>query len=89
LAIRREDLLRVDGFDGAFRGWGREDFDIIIRLMRAGIRRKDGRFATGVLHLWHPENDRSRLTENERLLSDLMHSDRIKSLVGLSAQDVF
>jgi glycosyltransferase involved in cell wall biosynthesis len=85
LAIRRDDLVRVDGFDASFSGWGREDSDIIIRLIRAGIRRKDGRFATGVLHLWHPENDRSRLAENERMLAELMRGDRLKALVGLSA----
>jgi len=85
LAIRRDDLVRVDGFDASFSGWGREDSDIIIRLMRAGIRRKDGRFATGVLHLWHAENDRSRLAENERMLAELMRGDRVNALIGLSA----
>ena len=58
LAIWRHDLERVDGFDASFRGWGREDSDLLIRLLRAGVRRKDGRFATGVIHLWHPEADR-------------------------------
>src|SRR6266581_4547234 len=68
LAIRRSDLDRVDGFDAAFHGWGLEDSDIIVRLMHAGTRRKDGRFATGVLHLWHPDSDRSSLIENRRRL---------------------
>jgi GT2 family glycosyltransferase len=85
LAIRRADLDRVDGFDATYSGWGREDSDIIIRLMRMGTRRKDGRFATGVLHLWHPENDRSRLLENDRLLDAVIRGDRIKALAGLSA----
>ncbi len=30
-----DDLVRVDGFDAAFAGWGREDSDIIIRLIRS------------------------------------------------------
>jgi len=85
LAIRRGDLDRVDGFDAAFVGWGREDSDIIIRLMRIGTRRKDGRFATAVLHLWHPENDRSRLPENDRMLDTVISSDRVKAVAGLSA----
>jgi len=85
LAIRRSDLDRVDGFDAAYSGWGREDSDIIIRLMRIGIRRKDGRFATTVLHLWHPENDRSRLPENDRMLDAVIRSDRIKAVAGMSA----
>ncbi len=84
LAIWKSDLLAVDGFDAQFSGWGREDSDIIIRLLRTGVRRKDGRFATGVLHLWHPENDRSQLAENELRLAELMRSERVRAIAGLS-----
>ena len=38
LAIWRADLDRVDGFDASFCGWGREDSDLLIRLLRAGVR---------------------------------------------------
>ena len=38
----------------------REDSDLLVRLLHAGVRRKDGEFATGVLHLWHPAADRSQ-----------------------------
>ena len=85
MAFWRADLERVDGFDAAFSGWGREDSDIFVRMIRAGVRRKDGRFATGVLHLWHPEADRSRLAENERQLSEAVRAGRIKAVRGLSA----
>ncbi len=84
LGIRREDLLRVDGFDAAYRGWGREDSDIVVRLIRSGVRCKDGRFASGVLHLWHLENDRSQMVANEQRLSDAIEGDRIRALQGLS-----
>jgi glycosyltransferase involved in cell wall biosynthesis len=85
LAIRRDDLVRVDGFDATFNGWGREDSDIIIRLMRAGVRRKDGRFATGVLHLWHRQADRSRFAENERMLEEVIRGGRVRAVQGLSS----
>jgi glycosyltransferase involved in cell wall biosynthesis len=85
LAIRRSDLLRVDGFDSDFSGWGLEDSDLIIRLIRSGARRKDGRFATGVLHLWHPHYDRSRLPENQKKLDEVIRSDRVQAIAGLSA----
>jgi glycosyltransferase involved in cell wall biosynthesis len=85
LGIWRADLLAVDGFEGAFASWGREDSDILIRLMHAGLRRKDGRMATGVLHLWHTEADRSGLQENERLLGEIIASDRVRAVKGLSA----
>ena len=85
LAIWRADLDRVDGFDADYSGWGKEDSDIIVRLLHAGVRRKDGVFATGVLHLWHAEAERGRLAENERKLSDSLAGDRIRARRGLSA----
>jgi glycosyltransferase involved in cell wall biosynthesis len=85
LAVWRADLDRVDGFDADYNGWGKEDSDIIVRLLRAGIRRKDGVFATGVLHLWHPQADRRLLPRNERKLSDIISSDEIRAQRGLSA----
>jgi glycosyltransferase involved in cell wall biosynthesis len=85
LAIWRADLDRVDGFDADYSGWGKEDSDIIVRLLHAGVRRKDGVFATGVLHLWHAEAERGRLEENERKLSESLAGDRIRARRGLSA----
>jgi glycosyltransferase involved in cell wall biosynthesis len=85
LAVWRADLDRVDGFDASFTGWGLEDSDLLIRLMRAGARRKDGRFATGVLHLWHPPEDRTAMPLNERKLDELVRGDRIRAIKGLSA----
>jgi len=85
LAVWRADLDRVDGFDADYSGWGKEDSDIVVRLLRAGVRRKDGVFATGVLHLWHRPEDRGRLAENERKLSDIMGADRVRAQRGLSS----
>ena len=85
LAVWRRDLEQVDGFDASYNGWGLEDSDLLIRLLRTGIRRKDGNFATGVLHLWHPENDRSLLADNQRRLDAIAAADRVRAIVGLSA----
>jgi glycosyltransferase involved in cell wall biosynthesis len=87
MAFWRGDLEAVDGFDAAFTGWGREDSDIFVRLIRAGVRRKDGRFATGVLHLWHREADRSGLDTNERRLAEIIGGNGVKARRGLSWRD--
>jgi glycosyltransferase involved in cell wall biosynthesis len=84
LAIWRADLDRVDGFDADYSGWGKEDSDIIVRLLHAGVRRKDGVFATGVIHLWHAEADRSLLVENETKLGEVIAGDRVRARLGLS-----
>lgn len=84
LAAWREDLHRVDGFDASYVGWGREDDDLGIRLMRTNVRPKTGRYATGVLHLWHAPADRSHLADNDRRLTTTRHSDRIRAARGIS-----
>jgi glycosyltransferase involved in cell wall biosynthesis len=80
----RRDLDRIDGFDSEFSGWGREDSDVFIRMIRSGVLRKDGRFATGVLHLWHPDADRARLADNEGRLTEVIESNRVRAKKGLS-----
>jgi glycosyltransferase involved in cell wall biosynthesis len=85
LAIWRSDLDRVDGFDTAFAGWGREDSDLIIRLLHAGVRRRDGSFATGVIHLWHPAADYSRLQANDDMLARVIATKAVVAQRGLAA----
>jgi glycosyltransferase involved in cell wall biosynthesis len=60
LGVWRESFFAVNGFDESFEGWGFEDSDLAVRLLNLGLRRKEGAWATGVLHLWHRENDRAR-----------------------------
>jgi len=85
LAVWRPDLDRVDGFDADYNGWGREDSDLLVRLLHAGVRRKDGNFATGVLHLWHPAADRSALPDNDQKLDRVRGEKRIRALHGMSS----
>jgi glycosyltransferase involved in cell wall biosynthesis len=85
LAVWRADLDRVDGFDCAYEGWGREDSDLLVRLIHAGVRRKDGVFATAVLHLWHPAADRSWLQDNDEKLEDAITDGRVGARRGLAA----
>lgn len=59
LAMWRKDFLAVNGFDESYVGWGYEDSDLVIRLMRNNIFRKSGKFAVPVIHLWHEEIKRS------------------------------
>lgn len=84
LAVWRADLDAVDGFDIIYNGWGREDSDLLVRLLNAGVRRKDGNFATGVLHLWHKAADRTFLTANDEKLSRAIADRRVQAQQGLS-----
>ncbi|MCC6610645.1 MAG: glycosyltransferase family 2 protein [Burkholderiales bacterium] len=83
LSAWRSDLARVNGLDERYSGWGLEDSDLVIRLLHAGVRHKSARFAASVFHLWHPENDRTRLPENQRRLDELLRSNRVRAAAGL------
>ena len=84
MAFWRSDLLAVNGFEENYPGWGLEDTDLVIRVLRTGVRHKTGRYAVPVYHLWHPEEDRSRLGENRRLLAALQQDTRIRALAGIA-----
>lgn len=83
LSAWRSDLLRINGFDEEYCGWGLEDSDLAIRLLHAGVRRKSVRFAAPVLHLWHRENDRGGLPDNQQRLEELLRSDRMTANRGV------
>jgi len=74
LAAWRENLLKINGFDERFQGWGHEDADLVVRLLHSGIGRKEGRFAVPVLHLWHPEADRRQEPQNRQRLEQMLNS---------------
>jgi len=82
LALFKEDLVRVNGYDEIFEGWGREDSDLVARLFHAGVKRKNLR-GTPVLHLWHKENDRNNLQKNNDLLQRCLKEKRVRALQGL------
>jgi len=84
LAAWRGDLDKVNGLDESYAGWGLEDTDLVVRLLRAGVRSKSGRYACPVLHLWHREQDRGALAENARRLQAVLASDRIEAAQGLA-----
>ncbi len=85
LGMWKNDFIRVNGFDELFEGWGFEDSDLVIRLIHAGIMRKEGRFAVPVLHLWHAHNDKSNQDRNyQRLLERLHQKDFILAKKGVS-----
>jgi len=84
LAVWKQDFFKVNGFDELFEGWGFEDSDLVIRLIHQGVKRKEGRFAVPVLHLWHKQNDRSRHDSNyQRLMQRLENPAIIRSERGV------
>jgi glycosyltransferase involved in cell wall biosynthesis len=88
LGVWVDDFRKVNGFDETFAGWGYEDSDLAVRLLNAGIRRKEGAFATGVLHLWHRENDRRHEGKNWDRLQARIASGETRAELGFDQYEV-
>jgi glycosyltransferase involved in cell wall biosynthesis len=82
MGLWRSDFEVVNGFDSSFQGWGHEDADLVLRMFHAGIRRKNGFFATEVFHLWHEEASRNRASANEVTVQQRMHSGIFRAPLG-------
>ena len=65
-----------------FEGWGHEDSDLVGSLFHAGIQRCNLR-GRSMWHLWHPEEDRRRVSENDQLLRQCMEQKRIRAIRGI------
>jgi glycosyltransferase involved in cell wall biosynthesis len=83
LSLWRSDILRVNGFDESFEGWGHEDADLAARLVHAGVRCLIARFGVPVVHLWHPTFDRGVEREHWRWIEELAASQRTQPRRGL------
>jgi glycosyltransferase involved in cell wall biosynthesis len=77
------DLVRVNGFDEDFVGWGPEDKELCARLEHAGVRRQTLCFGGIACHLHHPPVPRERLAANLARLSDTRATRRIRAVHGL------
>jgi len=83
LSAWRSDLVRVNGLDESYEGWGLEDSDLVIRLLHAGVKHKNARCAAPVFHLWHREQDRRYLPDNQKRLKELLESTTTRAVAGL------
>lgn len=82
IGVWKNDFEAINGFDETFSGWGHEDSDFAVRLIRAGVLLKDGRFAMPVLHLWHKENDRSKQAANWAKLEATLNGTHTRAKSG-------
>jgi glycosyltransferase involved in cell wall biosynthesis len=85
LAAWRSDLVRVNGFNEAFVGWGPEDKELCARLDNAGVRRQTLLFGGIACHLHHAPASREALPANLALLADTRHERRVRCELGLDA----
>ena len=83
MSFFKDDLIRVNGFEEEIEGWGREDSELAVRLFNIGCKKKKLKFEALTCHLYHNENDRSRLKKNDEYLANAIENKKTKAKKGL------
>lgn len=83
IAFARQDLVRINGYNEAFEGWGSEDRDVAIRLMNAGVKKLSVKMGAVCYHLYHTINERGKELHNEELMNEAIEKKLVWARDGL------
>jgi glycosyltransferase involved in cell wall biosynthesis len=83
LAFWKEDVLKINGFNEDFEGWGREDSEFVVRMNNNDIERRHLKFEGFGYHLYHPENSRELLPKNQKILQDAIDRKLLRCRNGI------
>ncbi|HTL12087.1 MAG TPA: glycosyltransferase [Bdellovibrionota bacterium] len=80
-SVSREDFYRINGYDEAYVGYGREDGDVEIRLKNLGLKIKSLKGLALQFHLWHPR--REFTPANDVLMDEADRLNRVRCERGM------
>ena len=84
MAFWKSDLMKVNGYNEEFTGWGREDSELAIRLINAGIKKRFLKFGGICYHLYHREASREMEQINIDRMNNAIKQKLIESPKGLN-----
>lgn len=84
LSYWRTDLLKVNGYNEDITGWGREDSELVIRMMNNGVLGKRLRFKAIVYHIWHKVNSMPNFETNSSIQEGTLKSKLKRCENGIS-----
>ncbi len=85
MSFYMQDVIAVNGFDNRFVGWGREDSEFVERLFNYGLQGKLIKFEALAYHLYHAEEPKASLPQNDQLLKLTISKKLTRCADGLSA----
>lgn len=85
MAFWRDDLLRVNGYDEGFVGWGCEDSELAARLCNTGIRQQQMKFRGVIYHLDHGKAPRNHheYEQNKQLYLESIARNATRCTLGV------
>jgi glycosyltransferase involved in cell wall biosynthesis len=85
MAFWKDDMIKINGFDERYTSWGREDSDIAVRMMHAGFKRINLKWAAICYHLHH--HIKQTTSDNDNMLFEVIRNKAIRSQIGIDQHD--
>ena len=79
-SVPRAAMEKLNGFDEAYEGYGREDTDVELRLQNMGLKIRSLKGMAIQFHVWHPRRDFT--PGNDERLDQLRNSGKIRCTQG-------
>ena len=67
LSYWKSDFIKVNGYNEDMIGWGREDSELVIRMINSGVFGKRLKFKAIIYHIWHKESSKEKLNINHTI----------------------
>jgi len=83
MAFWKKDLLEVNGYNEDITGWGREDSELALRLLKKGVFLKKIKWSSIQYHLYHKEAPRDNFLENQSFLEKSILSESFITTNGI------
>lgn len=78
MSFWKDDILKVNGYNESFEGWGHEDSDLTLRMLNNGKQKLILKFSAIAYHLFHPEN---KSIEKEAINKKLLEETHSKNVI--------
>lgn len=79
----KKDFISVNGYNEDMTGWGREDSELITRMINKGCVGKRVRYCGIVYHIWHPPASKTSFNKNDQIQKDATLNKTIRCKNGI------
>jgi glycosyltransferase involved in cell wall biosynthesis len=77
LSFWKKDFIAVNGYNEDMTGWGREDSELIVRMLHRGVLGKRLKFVGIVYHIWHRTASQHNFNKNDQIQKEAIEKKLI------------